>query len=413
MKLGVFHPGTQHSWQTALALQQLDRLAWYATSIFYKPDEWPYKLERYLPGKYGAALSREFRRFSMPALDTSRVKTAGAAEWLERIAHRLGRHKLGRKLDAIGNRHFVNQIADLICAPGDLALWGYNGSSLTSFELAKEHGRPCILDRTIGDGRAYNAAMQDLHERFGDWFLPVERAVEQDVIERSEREYELADHILVGCDYAKRTLAEHSTSPGTAEKTRVLDYCYDEALFSNLPVPQPKDRNQPVRFLFLGLVIPRKGIHHVLEALEQIPASEAELTIVGDLKIPKQVFARYADRVTYKPTVPRAEVPRIMSEHDVLLLPTYHEGAGIVLYEALAAGMGLIQSDRAALVANERTGIMLDQLDTETLLQAMRVPIDDRDRLDAWRAAAQGEAENYTFARYRDGIAKVLDDAGI
>ena len=49
MKVAVFHPGTQHSWQTAYALQQLDRLEWYATSIFYKPDSMPYLLER-LPG---------------------------------------------------------------------------------------------------------------------------------------------------------------------------------------------------------------------------------------------------------------------------------------------------------------------------------------------------------------------------
>ena len=46
MKVAVFHPGTQHSWQTAFALQQLGRLQWYATSIFYKPDSLPYLLER-------------------------------------------------------------------------------------------------------------------------------------------------------------------------------------------------------------------------------------------------------------------------------------------------------------------------------------------------------------------------------
>ena len=69
MKVAVFHPGTQHSWQTALALQQLERLEWYATSIFYQPDKWPYRLEKILPRALGAKASREFRRFNHPLLD--------------------------------------------------------------------------------------------------------------------------------------------------------------------------------------------------------------------------------------------------------------------------------------------------------------------------------------------------------
>jgi hypothetical protein len=39
MKVGVFHPGTQHSWQTALAFQEAGTLAWFATSIFYDPAQ--------------------------------------------------------------------------------------------------------------------------------------------------------------------------------------------------------------------------------------------------------------------------------------------------------------------------------------------------------------------------------------
>ena len=82
MKLGVFHPGTQHSWQTALALQQLGRLEFFATTIFYQPDRWPYRLERILPAPLGRRLHAEFQRFRFDALDPALVQTAGVAEWL-------------------------------------------------------------------------------------------------------------------------------------------------------------------------------------------------------------------------------------------------------------------------------------------------------------------------------------------
>ena len=413
MKIGVFHPGTQHVWQTALALQQLERLEWFATSLFYKPDEWPFWLERYVPGKAGEKLRREFGRIAMPQLDPSLVMTAGAAEWYQRLAMRMGFHRLARHIDAIGNKAFVRHLAGAITRGEDVALWGYDGGSVHTFEYAKRLGRTIILDRTTGDLRAFNMAVAELQPQYGDWFIPTGGTVADDAITRDEQEYALADHILVGSEFAAQTVRKWSTSPGTSEKVRVLGYCFSERDFANVPAPQHRDRSRPVRFLFIGSVAPTKGIHHVLEAISQLPPGEAELTVVGHLRVSHAKFAQYQDRITYHPNVPRSEVAQIMAAHDVIVLPSYHEGAPISLYEALAAGMGIIQSDRSSLIANDKTGIILDRLDTATLVEAMRVPITDRDRLAYWRSNAQVEARKYTFAEYRDGIAAFLQDAGI
>lgn len=413
MKVGVFHPGTQHSWQTALALQRADKLAWFVTSLFYKADRWPYKIECYLPGRLGERVRREFSRIAMPQLDSDLVHTVGILEWMQRIANRAGLRETARFFDAWGNRTFIKHMASYIASPEELAIWGYSGSSSASFEYAKRLGRPLILDRTIGDHRAYNAMMADLQEDFGDWFIPFERKVPDWVIASDDQEYELADHILVGSRYVADTIEQWSPVKGLSEKIRVLDYCFSESHFADALRPAPRSANGPVRFLFLGLVTPRKGIHHVLEAISELPRSEAELTIVGDMKIPPAVFAKYADRVTYFPTVPRYEVANIMAEHDVLLLPSYHEGAPLTLYEALASGMGIIQSQHSALIATQNTGIVLDRLDTESLLAAMRIPIEDRSCLEHWRASAQAEADRYSFAQYCSNIASFLDEVGI
>ncbi len=408
MQVAVFHPGTQHSWQTAYALQQLGRLEWYATSIFYKPDEWPYSLERIVPRRFAKRLHAEFRRFSHPGLDPALVRTGGWAEWIERIAARAGMNRLATRIDRLGNRRFVGQIAADIRSPCDFALWGYNGSSLTSFGLAKDYGRRCILDRTNGDFAVYNAIMAQIADSYGDWFSEGQRAISEQVIADDRQEYALADQILVGSPFAAGTIRQAVPDRQVHAKLKVLNYCYDEALFGHLDPPRPTSRNRPVRFLFMGLVIPRKGIHHVLEAIARIPASAAELTVVGDMQVPRDLFARYADRVTYRPTVARADVPEIMASHDVLVLPSYFEGAGIVLYEALAAGCGLIQSDRCAMAVTPDTGILLDRLDSDAVYAAMMTAIEDRDRLDGWRASAQAEAQRYSFARYRENIGRFL-----
>ena len=408
MQVAVFHPGTQHSWQTAFALQQLGLLEWYATSIFYKPDEWPYALERVLPRRLAERLHAEFRRFSHPGLDPALVRTGGMAEWAERLAARAGLGRLSGWIDRLGNRRFVEQIAAEIRSKRPFALWGYNGSSLTSFALGKAEGRRCILDRTNGDFAVYNAMMAEIADTYGDWFSEAQRAIPERVIADDRQEYALADAILVGSPFAASTIRQAVPDPQIQAKLQVLNYCYDEALFERLGPPEPTPRDRPVRFLFMGLVIPRKGIQHLLEAIARIPASAAELTVVGNLQIPREVFARYADRVTYRPTVARADVPAIMASHDVLVLPSYFEGAGIVLYEALAAGCGLIQSDRCAMAVTPQTGILLDRLDSDAVHAAMMTAIEDRDRLNGWRAAAQAEARNYSFARYRQNIGAFL-----
>ncbi len=412
MKVAVVHPGTQHSWQTALALQELDRLAWYATSIFYQPDRWPYRLERWLPSAAGARLAHEFRRFAQPRLDPTLVRTVGLAEWAERLAARAGWRGLAQRIDRLGNRSFVRQIARDLGSPLPFAVWGYNGSALSTFELARELGRPRILDRTIGDYRTYNALMDEVAERYGEWFLPEDRRIAPEHIARDDREYALADRIAVGSAYAAETIRAH-TPPDIAAKLTVLPYCFDEALFGAMPAPVPIPASEPVRLLFVGQAHPRKGIHHLLEAIARIPPSAATLTIVGELRVPRAVFARHADRVHYLPSVPRADMPAIMARHHLLVFPSYFEGSALSLLEALAAGLAIVQTPAAGNGVNAACGLMLARPDTELLHTALLDAIGDRARLQEWRLAAQAEARRYSFARYRDNIVGLLAGMGL
>ena len=409
MQVTVFHPGTQHSWQTALALQQLWRLESYRTSIFYQPGKFPYNLPNWLPQGLARRLEAEFARFRHPGLDPSLVQTAGLLEWAERIAARAGQPRFARHLDAWGNRRFATQMARAIASPQQFALWGYNASSLTSFELGKAAGRPLILDRTIGDFRQYNLLMDQVAETHGEWISTVDRRVPISQIERDQREYELADVILAGSTFCAETV-RHWGGADIASKVQVLPYCFDEALFSAAPAPCPLAAGTPLKFLFIGQISPRKGVQHLLEAFAKIPPSAASLTMVGEMRVPPRTFASYADRVTYIPTVARSAIPAIMAEHHVLVFPSYFEGSALSLLEALASGMGVIQTRAAGNGATPATGVMLEEPSTDGLYAAMMMAIDNRPVVDSWRAAAQTEAKNYTFARYRANIDALLRD---
>ncbi|MDR3407745.1 MAG: hypothetical protein P4L68_04525, partial [Methylovirgula sp.] len=109
-KVGVFHPGTQHSWQTARALQNAGQLGWYATSIFYRADRWPYRAVPYLPAELRQKLMAEFGRFYHPGLAPDSVRTFGFHEWIERGLSRAGLRRLAGRVNIAGNTAFAKSV---------------------------------------------------------------------------------------------------------------------------------------------------------------------------------------------------------------------------------------------------------------------------------------------------------------
>jgi glycosyltransferase involved in cell wall biosynthesis len=400
----VFHPGTQHSRQTALALQELGRLDRLVTSLFRQPDRWPYRWERWLPGR----LKAELRRFDFPGLDPGHVETVGLLEWAERIARRAGYPGLAHRLDAIGNRRFGRALARDIAGDRPFVLWGFDASSREAFRAARAAGRRCILDRTIGDWRAYNAAMARAHALHPDAFPPGPWRVPDAQIARDDEEYALADLIVTGAPLAAETVRAHATAPGVASRVRVIPNCHDERLFGTLPPPEPRTARTPLRLLFLGQAGVRKGLPLLLEAVSRMPPAAVALTVAGQMQLPPAYWSRFADRVTHRPTVPRAAVPALMQAHDLLVLPSWFEGSAVVLPEALAAGLGLIQTRAAGSGVTAETGLELAEPDGDALAAAIETAIRSPDRVTAWRHAAPAAAKRFAFAAYRRNVAALL-----
>lgn len=405
----LFHSGKQHSPQTALALQQIGRLKAYATSIFYDPRRFPYFLEK-IPGPIGKRLHFEFSRFAHPQIDPRVVRTWGALEWLERLALRVGAVSLSYQLDRIGNRRFARGLKRDISSTAAFALWGYNGSAVEAFRLAKRYGRYCILDRTIGDYRYFNEVMAEQEALYPQFFSAEERAMDLGRIALDDEEYELADKILVGSEFCRQTLLEFSPVPGLAAKTEVLPYCSNNHDFPADAGCLHTKLEGPVRFLFVGRIAPRKGIHLLLEAISRFDRTEATLTLLGKMLIPEAAFAPYADRVTHIPSVAPNEVSGVMQAHHVLVLPSFFEGSAITLLEALSSGLGIIQSPQAGNGASDRTGIVLRANTANDLYEAMRVAVDSKDRIAYWRLNANQEAMLYSFDSYRNNIQMLLSD---
>ncbi|HEY4135428.1 MAG TPA: glycosyltransferase family 4 protein [Alphaproteobacteria bacterium] len=400
-RVGVFHAGTQHSWQTALAFQESGQLGWYATSVFYNPRKWPYRIEGFMPGPLGRKLNREFRRRGTPLLDLGLVRTFGVHEWVESVARRLNMHGLADLANVRGNVAFGKDVIRLLQREPVDVVWGYNNSSVEVFRWAKRRGIACVLDQTIGHPRALNEVMLAEQARHPEFFLRAFRPFDAAWIAQQDEEVALADKVVVGCEFCAQTMIDNGCPP---EKLTIVPYGYDETAFSAVR-PARARRDGPARFLFVGTVDPRKGVQYLLKAFEAIPAAEASLTLIGKLAIPAATFERFRGRVTHVGQLPRHEIAARFAEADCFVFPSLFEGGGIVLYEALGSGLGVIQSGASAIVVeNGRNGVLLDKISIDGVTQAIRDAAARPDLLARWQDESWQLRGSHGWDRYREQL---------
>lgn len=110
-------------------------------------------------------------------------------------------------------------------------------------------------------------------------------------------------------------------------------------------------RNQPQRLLFIGNLIPAKGVHRLIQALALLrdQGRDFSLDIVGagsqKRELEAQVKAlRLSGSVSFLGVIDSARIPRLLNDYDALVLPTLAESFGIVLIEAMAAGLPVIST---------------------------------------------------------------------
>ena len=406
--VGVFHPGTQHSWQTARAFQDGDMLQWYATSLFFNDRKWPYQISRWLPKPMARKVTEEFNRFHHPHIQTRFVRDYWTFELMFRVAARAGLKGLKGRLNRASDAYLARRVSALTRQERVNLLWGYDGCSLEAFQSAKPQGTKLVLDKTIGDWRAYDAIMAKAREDYREFFIPGEKKVSSEVIARQDEEYSLADRIVVGSAFCGNTI--RSVRQDVGDKIKVVPYCFDDVFFGCEQKETSERTDNPVRFLFVGGACARKGIHLVLKAFERIPPEAASLTILGSLQIPKETFARYADRVTLEPSVSRRKVVDYMRNADCLVFPSYFEGSAISVYEALASGLAVIATENAGVDIDSTVGRIVPVGCERALYDALMSAIDDRQKLSSWKNAAREFSKRLNYANYSDNVRGVAQN---
>lgn len=163
-------------------------------------------------------------------------------------------------------------------------------------------------------------------------------------------------------------------------------------------------RPGPLRVVFLGNLIPRKGLRPLIEALARLPPARWRLTVVGNPNVDPRYAAKVRrtvqrlgvnGRVRYRGELGPSGVAAELRRAHVLAVPSDHEGFGIAYLEGMAFGLPAIAAAHGGageFVRDGYNGYLVDPGDVPGLAERLSRLADDRPRL-----ARMGRAARRTF----------------
>lgn len=176
-----------------------------------------------------------------------------------------------------------------------------------------------------------------------------------------------------------------------------------------------------LRFLYVGQLIPRKGIREVLDGLAALGRdSEWELTMVGsgplEDELRRQVVRLGLEgNVSFRGFVDQGDLPAVYADHDVFLFPSLLESFGVVPLEAMAAGVPVVASSLAGatrdVVEDGRSGWTMDPRDPAEVQRALGAALEARPRLVEMGQLARRAAQQNSPERSAAALAAAIERA--
>ena len=136
-----------------------------------------------------------------------------------------------------------------------------------------------------------------------------------------------------------------------------------------------------VNVLYSGQLIRRKGVDVLVDAFvrvaDAVPSLHLQLMGSGPdrAELEDRIPPPLRDRVTFLGHKEAADLPEVFAKADIFVLPSRHDGWGVVVNEALGAGLPIIVSDAVGasrdLVGHEENGLIVPSGDPEALGSAL------------------------------------------
>ena len=164
--------------------------------------------------------------------------------------------------------------------------------------------------------------------------------------------------------------------------------------------------NGPLTFFFCGQMIRRKGVDLLLRSFDRLVANglDVQLLLVGrEAELPEFLASVSADargRIRYEGFQAPERLPEFFTRADIFVLPSRHDGWGVVVNQAVGAGLPIITSDAVGagfdLVEHGVNGVRVPAGDADALYRSMLALAKDPDIARRWGEQSRKKARHLT-----------------
>jgi glycosyltransferase involved in cell wall biosynthesis len=154
--------------------------------------------------------------------------------------------------------------------------------------------------------------------------------------------------------------------------------------------------------LFVGTVEPRKNLEGLISAVARLHRPDLTLALAGPVGWGAHLdaaLAGLASPVARLGRVSDADLAALYAGAAVVCYPSFEEGFGLPVLEAMAAGAPVVTSAGTATadVAGD-AAVLVDPYDVGSIAEGLASVLDDQDVADRLRSAGRRRAEQHTWA---------------
>jgi glycosyltransferase involved in cell wall biosynthesis len=384
MSILVAHPSRQHSHRLAQALQDAGLLHSYWTLL---PDR---RALSWLPASLDGLLPTAVARHTLQFLPPDKVHTLIGPLLFQKLASRFHSVALRQVGEWIAWAAFDRWVARQLPCLRPKVVVGYEMCCAETFRVAKSLEITCVLDAA-----AFHYAMQDRildAAKYGakTWAGKQLRL-------RKQIEIDLADRMICVSELARRSYIDAGVD---GNRIVVNQVGCDITMFAT---PAGSSRSGAPKFVFVGIPGYHKGFDLLAASyarlLDHYP--DAELHVAGDTAMAGRLVAGIKVHIHGK--LSHGQISNLLAQMDCLVLPSRLESFGMVVVEALAAGVPAIVSDHAGAseaITENVNGWIVPAGNESALFERMLACCRDIERVRSMHAACAHSATDHDWSHY-------------
>lgn len=204
-------------------------------------------------------------------------------------------------------------------------------------------------------------------------------------------------------------------------KIRLVSLRVDLNLFNPLLIPRINSFGDKMGITigYIGRLVDGKGLEDLLSAIKnlksQISISNFRVLIYGsgplETKLKKMAEdLKISDKIEWRGFVSYNKIPEALAQMDIFVYPSWHEGFGRSIMEALAMEKAVVATRVGGipdLIKNSENGFLVEPHNSETLAQKIKELIENKELREKFgKAGREWVSDNF---EWNDGIKKFAD----